>query len=94
MLTHREQAIFEVGCAPVLSTPIITPFWSWCAGRRCTPYRGWNDLCLVGCAPVLCAPMNEIVIVLVRRKALRTLRGMKLFMFGRVCSGVERTNEW
>jgi hypothetical protein len=42
---------------------------------------------------VLSAPMNEIVIVLVRRKTLRTLQRMILIMFGRVRSGVERTNE-
>jgi hypothetical protein len=53
MLTHREQAIFEV----------------------------------------LNAPINYALLIMVRRKALRTLREMKLFMFGRVCSGVERTNE-
>jgi hypothetical protein len=31
--------------------------------------------------------------ILVRRKALRTLRGMKLFVFGRVRSEFERTTQ-
>jgi hypothetical protein len=36
---------------------------------------------------------NHAFPILVRRKALRTLQRMILIMFGRVRSGVERTNE-